>query len=334
MGSAMMYGVYLGLKKERDLLLALVGKDVGGKGGVAGFVKQVNDFALGPPAPFRLKDRIDRTWIISQADERRVLARVRKQGGRLRAGDLVKWLGLGFEEADRQAARLAVEYGGEPASAGGDDAEIAVVEFAFPELLTTTKKGDQKGETGKTLHERGVMIPQFTGNATREDVFIALFAAVNLGAGLLAHWLIARHLAHGARHVGWWHAARFGLGVLPVAFALLIASLMLVRAPIHFSRRARAERNKIREALVDAVIARRNAAIDLERLGVESADHEALRRVAIELEGTFELDKDGDPTKTVWRFPRLAAELTVGSALAKEGARPVGPLVFDSTAEV
>ncbi len=344
------YGVYLGLKKEKELLLALVGKDVGAQGGVAGFVKQVNDYTLGPPVALKLRERLDRTWVISQNDERRVLSRVRARGGRLRAGDLVAWLGLGFVEADRQATRLAVEYGGEPAAEGADET-AAIVEFGFPDLLETAgsssapaplpeprrklKKIDMREATS---HERGIEIPVFTGNKPSEDAFIVGFAALNLGVGLAAAHFIAKHLAHpDVKYRALWSIAKWGLGVVPAAFVALMVAIFVLRAPVHAIRRAiarrAARRKRILDAIVDRVTQKAKMRIDLEKLALgDGVTHDDLRRVAIELEGSFELDEANDPTKTVWTFPRLGAELTPARG-AQAAVREVAADAFDGAAD-
>src|SRR5204863_3959445 len=109
LAGCMIYGIYRVFKAKAHWLMAVAGKDERGKEGLAGFIGQVNDFALGPEKPPRMNERIDRAWAVSQADERIVLQRVRRQKGLLRAGDLVAWLGLDLDQAERQATRICVE---------------------------------------------------------------------------------------------------------------------------------------------------------------------------------------------------------------------------------
>src|SRR5262249_60469427 len=96
------------ISKEYEVVMGVFngrrGSKVKGRGqALVSVVTCVNDFAIGPPDLRKPDERTDRTMRISLADERLVLARVPAPGGRLRSGDLVRWLRLGLAVADRQA---------------------------------------------------------------------------------------------------------------------------------------------------------------------------------------------------------------------------------------
>lgn len=322
LGGCVLAGIAVVFKVKYDLLLQLVGVkqlDVGERG-VGGLVARVSGFALGPPDRVPRRERTDRTWRISLADERRVLARIRRQGGRLRAGDLVAWLGLDLDTADSQATRLCVEYGGEPTPLPmrldrADDLET--LEFHFPSLMQTAGDGDGKLAEQPTRFERQPPPPAFTGNQRRHDAMVLGYAAFNLIAGLIG-W----HFLGERRHTGaWWWLAWVGGAVLPVTFSGLLVALPVLRAPIFTLRRAwalaRVARARMLTAIVDRVRQRGARTIDLARLGrglppdarLPAPSSAELRAVAVALGGTFDLDDVDAPEKTVWRFPRLAAEL-------------------------
>ena len=291
------------VKVKYDLILALAGRDVEGAGGLAGFIKQVNDFATGPLSNAASRGWADGTRRVSLEDEQVVLARVRGQGGVLRAGDLVRWLGLDLDEADRQATRICVEYGGTPGAAGPE-----VLEFAFPSLLPTASRPVPVAD--RTRHEQGVDRPVLTGNTPKQDLFIAGLGLLNLVAGAAGLYEVTGIEVQSPEDA--W--VRLGLSVvagwLPVGCSGLMLGMYLARVPVHvvrawWSGRARVARDVVSSVIAHCVMAG-GRPLDLDKLG---APRDVTRRVAVSLGGTFDLDSSTDPPRTVWRFPRLAAEL-------------------------
>ena len=330
-------GIGWTLKRKYELLLQIAGvRELGVDArGVGGLVARVNGFALGPVAPADAEERIDRTWRISQADERRVLERVRATGGRLRAGDLVAWLGLSLDEADAQATRLAVEYGGEPVPEG--DEASPVLELRFASLLPTTsadapaeppppppraparKPGKARRDARRaeeatrrasspTRFERAEPPVPLTGNQPRHDAVVVLFAVVNLAGGLVASVWLGPRRGDGA----WWWLAWLAGSALPVGFSVLLLALPVLRYPLHVIARARRAAARLRAAFVTALVEhvrrRGDDGVRLDALADGLTPSQA-RAIALELGGSFDLDSEKDPTATVWRFHRLAAEL-------------------------
>ena len=300
-------GIGWAFKQKVNLILGLLGaREVDSTGGkLDGLAVRVDAFALGPPRPARRREQIDRTWRISQADERRVLARIRAQGGVLRAGDLVAWLGFSFDEADAQATRLAVEYGGVPSASP----ESPVLELDFSHLLATAPPatGAKGAATADepTSAERDEPAPPFTGNLRAHDAWIAVIAVANGLAGLIALEVFgARAASHWAWRVG-------ALAAWPaIACSTLLIALPLLRTPAWWLRGVRARARQVRLAFVRRVVAHVRKArgpLDLGR---------ASRTLALELGGQHDVDDVEDPTKTVWRFPRLEAELAPRRATA------------------
>jgi hypothetical protein len=315
-----LFGIGWAFKKKYELLLELVGVrelDVQSRG-VDGLVARVAAFALGSAKLPPRAERLDRTFVVSIADERRLLARIRARGGRLRAGDLVKWLGLSLEEAEAQATRLFVEYGGELPERDPrlDETDVEVVEFRFPRLVDAQADARLAGE--ETRFERDERPPPFTGNQRRHDLFVGGFALLNLVGGLVGLALLGE-----LRDDAWYlWAAWLAGGVLPVFFSTLMFGLPLLRSPVHLVRLTRGLAALARARGVRAFVAhaekRGDGPLDLEKLAAkipESADlprlsPSELRAIALQLGGEFDLDSHKDPTKTVWRFRRLAAELS------------------------
>jgi hypothetical protein len=323
LGICIVIGIGWAMKQQYGLLLQLVGVrelDLQQRG-VSGLVRRVAGLAMGPADQQSKREHTDRTWTISQADEARVLARVRRRGGRLRAGDLVSWLGLGLDAAEAQATRLCVEYGGEAAPLT-DDASVQVLEFRFSRLLQTTGATGYALDREPTRFERSDPPVPFTGNQGRHDLMVVIFALLNLGAGLVG-W----HFLGASRHRGallW--LAWLGGALLPVSFSCLLLALPVLRSPLFVIQRVRVLVRRARELMVKALLARATAAVDLEALAASfpldpqlpRPSPAELRQVALELGGAFELDDPQHPSKTVWVFPRLRAELA--------GSAPVLPL--------
>jgi hypothetical protein len=326
LGICVLVGIGWVFKQKYDFLLQLVGAREHDRSDarVGGLVPRVNAYSVGQAELERHEERLDRTWTISQADERRVLARVRAQGGVLRAGDLVAWLGLTLDEADVQATRLVVEYGGEPAPVPvrASDADLIVLEMRFPTQRATAaraekKRGGRAGADSPTRFERPDPPPRLTGNAPRQDLFVALFAGINLIAGLVAGIWLAPHRHDGA----WWWLAWMAGARAPVVFSLLLLGLPLLRLPLHAWRRVRSAVTRAHGRMVGAIVAhvrtRGDAGVSLEALAkalpatgdLPAASPAELRAVALALGGESDLDSPDDPGGTVWRFRRLAAEL-------------------------
>lgn len=287
------------ISKEYEVVMGVFngrrGGKVKGRGqALVSVVTCVNDFAIGPPDLRKPDERTDRTMLISLADERLVLARVRAAGGRLRSGDLVRWLGLDLDEADRQATRLAVEHDGTP-----ETTNFEVIEFHFPRLLDGSAGHDPKGQTG---FERGEAAPAHTGNEAMQDVLIAGFALVNLGAGYLGLRTFNGHETH---RFLWGLAAFFG-GTLPIYFALFLLGFWLSRMPLTALRarwaRRRAARGELLRRIVGHCAEHRDQPLDLGKLEEE-------RQLVHALGGSADLAEDADPPREVWRFDRLVAEL-------------------------
>lgn len=312
LGVCILAGIVWTFKKKYALLLALVGRDRDGQGGIAGFIKQVNDFATGPLRPHRRDEWVDRTRRISLGDEKIVLARIRAREAKLRAGDLVDWLGIDLDEADRQATRIAVEYGGDPTAA-----DVEVVEFTFPSLLPSAAADGDAAATleaalSETRHERGPASLVLTGNTRGEDGFISVLALLNLVAGGIGWYYLAPWRDTTDAPVALRELAYFAGAVIPIGFSLLLSGLFALRVPVYLVRRALARRRaaaaSVHDTVVDHCLERGDVALDLDAL---DAARPLTRRVAVGLGGAFEVTTDdaGAPGKTVWRFRRLAAEL-------------------------
>jgi len=310
-------GIVWVVRKQHELLREVMRgqADKADQGVLATFIIRVNDLAIGPPEP--PGERIDRTLRVSLADEGRVLARIRAQGGRLRPAHLVRWLGFDLDLADRQATRLAVEHGGEPADAGDQ-----VLELELRGLLDSA--GALPGEEGPTRFERGPQPVVHSGNTARQNAVILAFAAVNLAAGLFAYRFFAGHRAL-APGLGW-ALGVWACGLLPTGFSLLLVGLSMIRLPEYIVARVRHGRDVARRALLLDILAHTKD----RWTPPAGADADRARAIAHELGGELDVDTTRDPPVTFWRFPRLAAELSTPASSEPVRRLERGDLVYES----
>ncbi len=120
------------------------------------FYKRVFAFVFGPPA--RKTDPLD--------DEKRIVAAIRAERGRIAPVDLVRLMGWSFPRAEEEATRLMVDYGGEP-----EVTDDGVVVYVFKSLRLSAG-GQTEAVEPAWADERLEPTPPLTGNTPRTNALI------------------------------------------------------------------------------------------------------------------------------------------------------------------
>jgi len=306
-----------------------------GKEHKKGFIASVYDFVFGPPrVPF---DPL--------ANEKEVVAYLRRQRGILTPAELVRLAGWTLDEADRLFAYYVARFKGEARIS-----ENGVLYGEFDEVLTTGGLPE-----GSVVYYWDEDEPPFelTGNSPGRNLVIAGINLFNLFFGLL-------FVTETARFVELFRAygfhpdpglLRFWLGWVPLTYSIIFFAVPLARIPVVMAReRARRRRNERRRIVrtLFALIEQGREAIRLEDVENEyrrlygsapAATGDAVRRqvqtwfptVARELGGVVDLTEDG---QVVYRFPRIAQELAEAARLRQGRPTVQVPQTFELTAEV
>ncbi len=306
-----------------------------GKEHKKGFIASVYDFVFGPPrVPF---DPL--------ANEKEVVAYLRRQRGILTPAELVRLAGWTLDEADELFAYYVARFKGEARIS-----ENGVLYGEFDEVLTT---GGLPG--GSVVYYWDEDEPPFelTGNSPGRNLVIAGMNAFNLFFGLLFVTQTPRFVAlfesYGfAPDPG---LLRFWLGWVPLAYSLIFFAVPLARMPVVAAReRARRRRNERRRIVrvVFSLIEQGREAVrpedvqaEYRRLYGASGGVEAgsigrwtrawLPTVVRELGGVSDLTEAGH---VVYRFPRIAQELAEAARLRQGRPTVEVPQTFELTAEV
>ncbi|MCS7311726.1 MAG: hypothetical protein NZ742_02250 [Acidobacteria bacterium] len=306
-----------------------------GKASKKGFVASVYDFVFGPPrVPF---DPL--------ADEKEVIAYLRKQRGILTPAELIRLAGWTLEEADNLFAYYVARFKGEARVS-----ENGVLYGEFNEILVTGGLPE-----GSVVYYWDEDEPPFelTGNSIGRNLVIAGMNVFNLFFGLL-------FVAEAARFVELFRAygfhpdpglLQFWLGWIPLTYSILFFAVPLARIPVTMAReQARRRRNEHRRLVrvVFSLIEQGREAFQLEdiqaeyrrlyrpptrpaRADVDRSIQAWLPAIVRELGGVSDLTEDG---RVVYRWPRIAQELAEAARL-REGRPAVEvPQTFELTAEV
>jgi hypothetical protein len=188
------------------------------------FYERVNRAVFGIPAP--PPDPRD--------NDRRALAEIRRQKGRVVPGDLMRVTGAPREEAERQLLRLVVDHEGEIAVSD----EAAIV-YRFAGLRATAAAGQTGPAAPPPAWTERAVVPPLTGNGAG---FNLLFGAVNsfnlLASGFALHaGLTFEHVGELIGSIGVPEGppppsgdVPLVLGAIPFAFSLALFALPVVRA--------------------------------------------------------------------------------------------------------
>jgi hypothetical protein len=277
------------------------------------FYKRVFAFVFGPPA--RKVDPLE--------DEKRIVAYIRAQRGRIAPVDLVRLMGWSFPRAEEEATRLMVDYGGEP-----EVTDDGVVVYVFKALRLTAGGPGPAGAPG-WASERLEPTPPLTGNEPETNVLIGAFNGFNL---LAPFWIVPAFESRLHVSLASWH---FLFVDFPLAFSAVFFAVPLARwVKGRLEARARATRNDRRR-----LIGRIFACADLhlgpsarEDLAPTPALGAMLDRELVSLGGDVAVEPDARG-RVRYTFPRIEQETAALARLraaAPAAERDAGAIVFSS----
>jgi hypothetical protein len=281
------------------------------------FYQAVFDFVFGPK-----QGPVD-----PRALDKRILAFLRDNKGRITAAELAALSGLSLADSEEELTRLMAEYDGEV-----DVADDGTLIFVFTDVLPSA--GAVGTDWRWAWDELDKPVP-LTGNTPGANAAAGGFAAFNLIASLTIGPLFLMKFGLAGNEI-----LRFFVTLFPLAFSSLFLGIPAVRALKARRAEKKRVRRRVRRELLREVWSRPGepkvpeaiAARVAERVGVEEAEvKRALDRLLAELEGDVVTDDDG---KVRYTFPRLAEEQAAVER-ARRAAKDVrlGPVVFSSEDE-
>jgi hypothetical protein len=280
----------------------------------APFYKRVFAFVFGPP-PAKV-DPLE--------DEKRIVAHIRGQRGRIAPVDLVRLMGWTFPRAEEEATRLMVDYGGEP-----EVTDDGVVVYAFKSLrLTAGGGGSTDALAPRWASERLEPTPPLTGNEPGTNTLIGVFNGFNL---LAPFWIVPAFEARLHVSLASW---QFLFVDFPIAFSALFFAVPFGRwIKARIDARARADRNDRRRLLGRIFAGGAHAGPRLrEELAPTPALGALLDRELVSLGGDIAAEPDAQG-RVRYTFPRIEQEtaaLARARAAAPATERDAGAIVFSS----
>jgi hypothetical protein len=273
------------------------------------FYKRVFAFVFGPPTPA----------VDPLADEKRIVAYIRGQRGRIAAVDLVRLMGWSFPRAEEEATRLMVDYGGEP-----EVTDEGVVVYTFKELRKTAG-GAVDATSPCWAAERLESTPPLTGNEPETNALIGAFNGFNL---LAPFWIVPAFEARLHVSLADW---QFFLRGFPLAFSALFFAVPAgrwIKARVEATRRrARNDRRR----LLGRIFAR-TGALPREELASTPELGALLDRELVSLGGDIAPEPD-DRGRPLYTFPRIEQEMAAcakARAAAPIAESDAGAVVFSS----
>jgi len=297
------------------------------------FYDKVNRFFFGPdlPEPDPL------------IQERRILAEIRAQKGRIGLADVIRVTGLPRDEADPLMSRLLLDYEGEV-----EVSEEGGIFYRFEALRKTVDDGAEVSRPQPIWARLKRLVP-LTGNEPGTNFIIAGLNGFNLimswyalGASLtLAKlgWIfqLLQHHELRGRLEPPADSTAIALGVVPLVFSLALFALPLARAAYRPFKQRRVAQENGRRAMLREILEHVGTGEVTDaslRAAWKSAagtepDEKALTREVTALGG----DVDYESGKVKYRFPDLEAEaraLEAEREAAAESEAKVGEVVFSS----
>jgi hypothetical protein len=297
------------------------------------FYEKVNRFFFGPDVP----EPDPRVM------ERRILAEIRAQKGRIGLADVIRVTGLPRDEADPLMSRLLLDYEGDV-----EVSEEGGIFYRFEALRKTVEEAPV--ERPRPIWTRLKKLVPLTGNELGTNLMIAGLNGFNL---IMSYYALSEQLT--IETIGWLftvaqHHYRPGygpppvptgtaiaLGVVPLVFSLALFAIPLVRAAFRPLKERRIARENGRRGMLREI---------LEHLGTGEVTDASLRRAWKEAAGTEpdakELtrevvalggDVDFEDGTVRYRFPDFEAEAKALEAerdAAAESEAKVGQVIFSS----
>ncbi len=273
------------------------------------FYKKVFAFVFGPPQPS----------VDPLQEEKRIVAYIRAQRGRVAAVDLVRLMGWSFPRAEEETTRLMVDYGGEP-----EVSEDGVVVYVFKDLRKTA------GHAGEGISlfwdsERIEVSPPLTGNAAETNALIGVFNGFNL---LAPFWIVPAFESRLHVSLASW---QFLFWDFPLAFSALFFAVPAGRwIKARLEARRRRTRND-RRRLMGRIFAG-SGARPREALAPTPELASLLDRELVSLGGDIAPEPD-DRGRVLYTFPRIdeeTAAVAQARAAAPGAEQDAGAVVFSS----
>jgi hypothetical protein len=275
----------------------------------APFYKRVFAFVFGPPAP-----KVD-----PLEDERRIVATIRAERGRIAPVDLVRLMGWTFPRAEEEATRLMVDYGGEP-----EVTDDGVVVYVF-KALRRTAGGAIESAAPRGAAERLEPTPPLTGNPPETNALIGVFNGFNL---LAPFWIVPAFESRVHVSLANWH---FLFVDFPLAFSAVFFAVPFARwIKSRIDARARGARND-RRRLIGRIFAGSGPRLR-EELAPTPALAAMLDRELVSLGGDVAAEPDARG-RVRYTFPRVEQEtaaLARVRAAASAAEQNAGAVVFSS----
>jgi hypothetical protein len=297
------------------------------------FYEKVNRFFFGPEA----------TPEDPRAMQKKILAEIRAQKGRIGLSDVMRVTGLPRDEADPRMARLMLDYDGtvEVSEEGG-------IVYRFAEMRRTAAEPGPGGDVRPaSVWDEPHDLPPLTGNSFGSNALIMLLNGFNLiaSAWVLSNGLTMQRIGQLLSGAPWdkltpASGMPWALGVVPLVFSIALFVLPLLRALWRPIKARRAARERGRRALVRAVlerVGRRGGVTETELAGAWAAaagsvpDEKTLTREVVALGGDVDLESAADGVR--YRFPDLELEARAVEAereAAAEDEARVGKVIFSS----
>ncbi len=296
------------------------------------FYEKVNRFVFGPP-PAK-EDPLER--------ERRVIAEIRAQKGRIGLGDVMRVTGLPREEADPMMARLMLDYEGdvEVSDAGG-------ITYKFEALRKTAlDASDPRPAPAWTAKKN---LPPLTGNRPGTNALVAALNAFNLFMGLfvIANNLtidrlvdMFRPLPPGVQYIPMpYDGMPIVLGLVPLVFSVLLFLLPLGRALLQPVRARAINHENGRLGLLREILTRIQARAPLTEPSLRKAwksgagtepESKELTRAVVDLGGDVDIEPSGEVRYRFVDLETEAAALEEERAAAEDSEARVGKVIFGS----
>ncbi len=279
------------------------------------FYQVVFDFVFGPKPTLR----------DPRAADKRLIAFVQAQKGRVTASEMAALSGVSLARADEELTRLMAEYDGEVEVA--DDGTLI---YAFDDLRRQSLLSTSATQLD---FERPEPDPALTGNTAGGNAAVGGFAGFNVLAALTIGPAFV--LKHGLGDTG-----MFWLSLFPLLFSAVFLAIPTTRWLVERGRRSKRRRRRARKMLLKAAFQSDAAGLDPRPLiaqvakaqGIDSAQVDMLLTgVVADLDGDVITDDAGQMRYT---FPRLAEERAqVALARAKAPQIVLGAEIFSSAAE-
>jgi hypothetical protein len=292
------------------------------------FYEKVNRFFFGPTPP----------PVDPLAQERRLLALIRAQKGRIGLGDVMRVTGLPREQADPLLARLMLDYDGDVSvsEAGG-------ITYSFAALRKTATDAPEPPPPSAWSGAKELL--PFTGNNFGANALIFALNGFNLVMSLVAldagltldklRFLFSRVPLEALPDTG----TAIALGVVPLVMSIALFALPIARAALRPIRARALARENARLAVVRTVVSRVEAKQPITDAALVEAWKGAagtppasieLTKEVVRLGGDAEIQESGEVR---YRFPELEAEeaaLEDERAVASDEEKRIGEVVFAS----